>query len=127
MEISHGLGEKIVAHARTYLGTAYTASFRCVDFVRLVYANFGIKIPKLRPCMPPRNLNVSLDQIDNLPLGHPLFLKDREDPRTKRAWTHVVIITGPDTCIHCSIFYGEVVVESSIQEMLKDRYDFAAS
>ena len=51
-----------------------------------------------------------------------IFLKDRNDPRKERVWTHVAIILTKETCIHCSLFFGNKVVISSFKDMYA-KYD----
>jgi hypothetical protein len=91
-----------------------------------VYQKIGIEIPLLKSCAPSDKLSISIKQIKNPPIGHPILLKDRDDPRKERAWTHVAIILTKGTCIHCSLFFGRRVTISSFNEIFK-KYDLVAN
>jgi cell wall-associated NlpC family hydrolase len=115
---------KVIVHtAKTYLGLPYSKTFDCVAFVREVYRTVGIEIPPLNPQTLPVELLLSNEQLEHHPVGHLLFLKDRQDPRTERTWTHVVIILGNGSCIHNSIFYGRKVIMTPLEEIYK-RYAY---
>ena len=117
---------KILSVATSYLGHPYSLEFDCIKFVRTVYKEIGIIIPKLYSYAPPREFNIIREQLLSPPIGHLMFLKDPKDPRKHRDWTHVVIIGVENTCIHCSIFFGEKVVITPLAEIFKT-YDFAES
>ena len=102
--------------------------FNCIGFVRFVYRKVGIEIPPiLIRTAPPREFNITRDQQHNPPLGHIVFLRNRFSLKEYRKWTHVVISLGDDNCIHCSCFYGMIVIISSLNQILHERYDFAPS
>lgn len=117
---------EITKSALSYLGRPYSKDWRCVDFVRAVYQDAGMNIPPLMDYAPPPEFNIATEQLIEPPTGCLMFLKDRNDPRKKRAWTHVVIVLTTNTCIHCSIFYGNKVVISTFEEIFL-RYDFVES
>jgi hypothetical protein len=116
----------IIDTATSYLNHPYSKEFDCVKFVRKVYQTSGIIIPKLDPSPPPLEFNIQKEQLKNPPIGHIMFLKDREDPRKHRAWTHIVIINSKKSCIHCSLFFGRKVVITPLEEIFK-KYDFVES
>ncbi len=126
MNLSIDKRNAILSIVKTYVGAPYSKEFDCVAFVRGVYRQVGIEVPKLRSFEPPKDFNLSKEQLENPPAGHILFLKDREDPRKHRAWTHVVIILDDKNCIHCSLFFGRKVVVTPLVEIYK-RYDYAES
>jgi len=127
VELSKEQVATILRVASLYVDYPYKKNFQCVDFVRRVYGCTGIKVPILKAdTPPPREFNITKEQLKEPPPGHILFLKDRSDPRKNRKWTHVVIIMPGHRCIHCSLFLGRQVAISSLYEMFK-RYDFAAS
>ena len=118
--------EQVVEIALTYLNQPYRKGFRCVEFVREVYCQIGIHLPILQSWAPPQGFNIFKEQLIDPPAGHVMFLRDRDDPRKERSWTHVVILISKLNCIHCSLFSGEKVVISTLEEIYK-RYDFAES
>lgn len=126
MQLTSDQVSKITKSALSYLDRPYFKDWRCVDFVRAVYQNAGINIPLLMDYAPPPEFNISSEQLNEPPTGYLMFLRDRNDPRKSRVWTHVVIVLTPATCIHCSIFYGNKVVISSFDDIFL-RYDFAES
>ncbi|MBI2278937.1 MAG: C40 family peptidase [Candidatus Brennerbacteria bacterium] len=118
MELTKDQAKEVIETALSYVGHPYDSKeFNCVGFVRTVYRTIGIKISPLKSCAPPAELNLSAEQAKDLPVGHLMFLKDRDDPRKERSWTHVVIILTKETCIHCSLFFGRKVTISSFAEM----------
>jgi len=126
MNISKKQAERVVHVANSYVNTPYSNNFRCVDFVRRVYTEVGIVIPLLKNQPPPIELNIKIEELDNPPVGHLMFLRDRSDPRKYRIWTHVVIISENNTCIHCSIFYGNKVTVTKLPDIFQ-RYEFVSS
>ncbi len=128
MSINSKKRRKIVDEALSHLDRIQGDDFKCVDFVREVYAACGITIPKISPTLaPPRKFNTTIDKLKNPPIGIIVFLKDRFDLRINRTWTHLIISIGNGECVHCSKFYGGKVTISNIQEILEDRYDFVPS
>ncbi|HEU5114137.1 MAG TPA: NlpC/P60 family protein [Candidatus Paceibacterota bacterium] len=125
MHLSSDQQKVIIETALSRVGEPYRRGFRCVDFVRIAYRSAGIEIPPLRPYAPPRGLNIGRTELADPPPGRLMFLKDRDDPRKERAWTHIVILIGGRDCVHCSYFSGCVAV-SSLDEIAL-RYDFAES
>ena len=120
--------KKIISVALSYLGHKYEHGFDCIGFVRNVYKHAGIDIPLISgTTFPPEEFNIMEDQLSNPPIGHLIFLKDRYDPRKERVWTHVVLTLSENECIHSSIFYGEKVSISNLQEIMEKRYDFVPS
>lgn len=120
--------KKIILVAFSYLGHKYENGFDCIGFVRSVYRHIGIDVPLISGTIPPpKEFNITEDQLCNPPIGHTIFLKDRYDPRKERVWTHVVIVLPNSQCIHSSIFYGEKVSISDLREIMEKRYDFAPS
>lgn len=119
---------KIVSIAISYLGHKYGNGLDCIGFVRSVYKCIGIDIPPISgTSFPPKEFNITRDQLYGPPVGHTIFLKDRYDPRKERTWTHVVIALSGHQCIHASIFYGGKVSISDLREIMQKRYDFAPS
>jgi len=110
----------------TFEGRMRAPDFKCIDFVRIVYRAVGITIPRLGPWCPPSDFNIGEEELADPPVGHLMFLKDRTDPRTESAWTHTVIIVPGRKCVHCSLFLGEKVVITPLEELWQ-RYDFAPS
>ncbi len=126
MQLTKDQTKRVVEVALSYLDHPYIPrKFECVDFVRAVYANIGIIMPKFASYSPPVAFNVEIQVVSDLPIGHPIFLRDKHDPR-KRAWTHIGIIFSKNECIHCSLFWGRKVVISSFEEIF-ERYEFAPS
>ncbi len=100
-----------------YIGRKYDrVHFNCLTFVRLVYQKVGFTLPPLQ-------LNVTLSQLKNPPVGFVLYLKRKNTEGTGR-FTHVAILMDDMMCIHCSYFFGGSVVKSKIDELL-DFYDLA--
>lgn len=96
--------------ALKYLGRAYESRFRCLDFVRAVYAEMGMTIPPVR-------LNVKPVDLTNPPVGHVLFLRHKQAAR-KEGYTHVAIIISGHRCIHNSYYFGKKVVITPLDELL---------
>ena len=119
--------DKVVQTALSFLERAYARDFRCTDFVRQVYWKaLGIEVPKFGKHAPPREFNITAREVRSPKPGSIIFLKDRYDPRKERSWTHVVIALPDNTCIHCSLFAGDVRI-SSLAALMAERYDFAES
>lgn len=129
MVLSTKQKRKIIQTALQYIGTPYSKEFDCIQFVRVVYKSAGIIVPKIfHLTPPPEEFNIKKRQLQRIPKGHLIFLKDRYDPRKERYWTHVVIALDNRRCIHNSIFYGsEKVTISNLGEIMRDRYNFAES
>lgn len=125
MYLSEEVRRKIIETALTFLGQPYSPSFNCIDFVREVYARVGIQIPKISPQITPRRCNILREDLKDPPFGHIIFLRDLQDDRP-RSWTHVGILLPEKKCIHCSLFFGQKVVISALDELFK-RYHFAES
>lgn len=126
MQLTQNQVETILQVALSCINRPYEQGFRCVDFVRYVYHVAGIEIPPLTPGPPPQEFNIKKEELDNPPMGHLIFLLDRDDPRKERAWTHIAIVLFDGLCIHNSLFFGKKVVVSPLKEMYK-KYDFAPS
>lgn len=127
MELNNYQTKRVVSKSLSYLGNPWTKNeFTCVDFVRNVYREVDIDIPLLGIDFPPKDLNISMEQIGNPPAGHLMFLKNRKTLRQDRAWTHVVIVISQNYCIHCSLLLGGTVMISSFEEIFA-RYDFVES
>jgi GTPase len=123
LELTQNQIEEVVKTAVSYLNHPYDSrKFDCVNFVRAVYRKIGIEIPPLKSCAPPACLNISIKQVNDPPIGRMMFLKDRNDPRKERVWTHIVIILTKETYIHCSLFFGRKVTISSFNDMYS-KYD----
>lgn len=120
--------KKIISIALSYYGRKYGEGLDCIGFVRKVYGHIGICIPPVfGELPPPKEFNITKDQLYDPLIGHIVFLKDRYDPRKERVWTHVVITLPNHQCIHSSIFSGEKVSISDLREIMEKRYDFAPS
>jgi hypothetical protein len=125
MELTDRQRELIIQVALSYLEHPFSGKFDCIAFARCVYGAAGVEIPLLKSILPPANLNITREELETGPLsGSLIFLKDRNDPRKHRAWTHVVIALRDGMCVHCSLFYGRKVVISNLEQIMKDRYDF---
>jgi cell wall-associated NlpC family hydrolase len=110
---------QIVNESFKYLDVSYDPlNFNCLDFVRKVYSKFGIDPPpwKLNPSL----LNLRYDEV---PVGYVIYLKHREDSMN-RNFTHAAIFIGNQKFIHCSYYFGNKVVISEMDELLKI-YDIA--
>jgi cell wall-associated NlpC family hydrolase len=118
--LSKKLSDRIVTVSQSYLGRPFDwDTFNCVHYVRSVYHNVGITLPELvRLMLPPSEFNLSPDELVSMPLGHSVFLK-RKAKVTRRPWSHVVIIVGPDKFIHCTRHMGDGVIISSKDELLE--------
>lgn len=128
MLLSKKQKREIIKTAISYIGKPYSKEFDCIQFVRVVYEFVGIHIPKIPKLgSPPSEFNICKKQLNDIPVGHIVFLRDRHDPRKERSWTHVVIALNNRFCIHNSVFYGSKVVVSDFEKITKDRYDFAES
>lgn len=125
MNLSAKQRESIARRALSYLGKKREEGFRCVDFVREVYQYVGIEIPPIHTGIPPKEFNITREDLTNLPLGEIIFFRNMKDQRDRK-WTHVAIAVSGAECIHCSYFFGEKVVVSHIDDMLT-RYEFAES
>lgn len=126
MDLTSRKVQRIITAARPLLGRAYSANFSCVDFVRAVYGEIGLRIPPLngyRP--PPVKLNIPRVGAVLNRVGHLIFLRRRHDPRD-RYWTHVAIVWPKASCIHCSRFFGGQVVVTPLTEVF-EKYDFVPS
>ncbi len=126
MNLSDFESRRVVKIALSYLGTHRSQTFKCVDFVRKVYKEIGVVIPRLLSSSPPKEFNITREDLAKPPVGHLIFLKDRNDSRN-REWTHVAIILPDNYCIHCSFFYGEKVIIFSLKDLFEKRYDFVES
>lgn len=125
MRLTLTQSEKVVSVALSYLGRSRQKIFCCADFVRAVYRSIGIEIPLLASSAPPSEFNIKAEDLQNPPIGHLMFLRDRKDRRS-RAWTHVAILLPHGRCIHCSYFFGRKVTISTLDEIF-ECYDFAPS
>lgn len=96
--------------ALTYLGRKYEPGFRCLDFVRCVYAEAGLTVF-------PVTRNVRPEELANPPVGHVLFLKHRQASKERRC-THAVIIISGGRCIHNSYYFGKKVVVTPLDQIL---------
>lgn len=96
--------------ALTYLGRKYESGFRCMDFVRRVYAEAGMTVPPVR-------LNVKPAGLADPPVGHVLFLRHKQATGTKR-YSHVAIVISGRRCIHNSYHLGGRVVITPLDELL---------
>jgi cell wall-associated NlpC family hydrolase len=116
--------ETVLIVALSQLGRNRTEGFKCIDFVRNVYASIGIIVPfPLIGWMSPLiGLNITLDQLSDPPEGELIFFRRKNDQR-KRKWTHVGITLPEKRVVHCSQFLGEKVVVSDLTDLLED-YDF---
>ena len=123
MKLTQEQVEIIISESISHIGRPYSNDFDCVKFIRIVYEKAGIEIPLLKSHLPPKELNISKEQITNPPVGHLMFLKDPCDPRKHRSWTHIVIILTKQSCVHCSLFFGRKVVISTFREIF-ERYNF---
>lgn len=124
MDITAEQARAIVTFATSYLGQRYHPGFTCVDFVREVYRGIGITIPELSPEAPPSRFNLSPDDIGDPPIGHLLFLRNKQEKRDRR-WSHIVIVLPDRECIHCSYFTGQVT-RSTLPDILS-RYEIVPS
>lgn len=124
MELSDQQVATIIAAATSYLDHPYGPGFKCLDFVRKVYAAAGIHIPPIGPDSPLPGFNIDESDLADPPAGRIIFLKHKIFGRG-RGWTHVGIIFPEGRCIHHSFFSGKVVI-TSLHEIFQ-KYDFAPS
>ena len=103
MVLSSDIASRIVVVAYQYLGRAYDfKTFDCVHFIVSVYRDVGIVIPRFGSAgFPPRDLHLSADEFEKMPLGHTVFFK-RKANTSGRIWTHAAIIVSSCELIHCS-------------------------
>jgi hypothetical protein len=100
-----------------YIGKKYDRiHFNCLTFARLVYQKVGLTLPPLQ-------LNVTLSQLKNPPVGFVVYLR-RKNSKNICRFTHVAILMDDRMCIHCSYFFGGSVVVSRLDELL-DFYSLA--
>lgn len=125
MSLTYPQSRRVVEVALACVGRNHEPGFGCVDFVRHVYLQIGIKIPLLSPETPPREYNITRSMLNNPPNGAIVFLKDPTDLRL-REWTHVAIALPEKKIIHNSIFFGRRVTVLTLAEVLTV-YEFAPS
>jgi hypothetical protein len=112
--------ERIVEIARTYLGRPYDyKTFDCVHFIVGVYREVGIVIPRFGgQGHPPSDFNLTPEELAERPLGSTIFLR-RKDYNGSRVWTHMVLIASQTHFIHCSRFFGHLVLLTPIETVLE--------
>jgi len=117
MFLTQDVSTKIVNVSMGYLGHTFIwETFNCVHFVRKVYQESGISFPTLiKMRLPPADFHLSKEEFAEMPIGHSVFFKRRES-QSVRYWTHVAIIIGKDSLIHCTRNLGIGVVVSSKAE-----------
>lgn len=116
MEFTDEIGKAVEDVALIYLGTPYTDTFNCLDFVRAVYKRVGLTTP-------PSNLNVIHDQLSSPPIGYVIFLRHKQ-ATAERKVTHVGIVISGRRVVHCSFYFGRRVVITDLDELLK-MYDLS--
>ena len=116
MVLSEVLARQIVNSACRYVHTRYDwNNFNCVHFVREVYANVGISLPKLKKeLLPPDKFHLSAEEFDAMPIGHSVFFKRILNP-LPRSWTHIAIIISSTEFIHCSRRLGMVAITPRVE------------
>jgi len=125
MKLTSEQVRRVINKALMYLGTPYEKpGFTCVDFARAVYREVGIELPVLGPMSPPKDFNITKDQLDEPPVGHLIFLKDKSTKK-ERNWTHVAILIPGKRCVHCARPPGKILI-SSLKEIFES-CDFAPS
>lgn len=111
MLLSAETSQKIVQTSLTYLGKPYDyKTFDCIHFIVSVYRDVGIIIPRFGGSgPPPTNINLSAEEFERMPLGHPVFFK-RKLSTSNRIWTHAALILSSHEFIHGSRFYNNKIV-----------------
>ena len=119
MILSEALSRQIIAVTQKYVGRFFDwDTFNCVHFVREVYREVGIELPRLvRGKLPPQDFHLSKERFESMPLGHSVFFR-RRTSISDRSWTHVAIIAGRDQLVHCTRHLGNGVSISSTLEFL---------
>ena len=117
------ISQRIVTIAHMYLGRPYDyKTFDCIHFIVGVYREVGITIPRFgAQGYPPPDFNLTPEEFLGKPLGSTIFLK-RKATTSDRIWTHMVMIASPTDFIHCSRFFGNLVLLTPIETVLEYYY-----
>lgn len=108
--------ERILEIASSLIHTPRTKTFKCADFVRLVYRNAVDRSP------PPLSHNLTYNDLeqnrrDGSFVGYVIYLK-RKSKKSNRAWSHIVILFDKENVIHNSYYFGRCVTLTPIDEIL---------
>lgn len=120
MKLPKEIRDRISSVALSYLERQRSSDFSCIDFVREVYQEVGIPVPKmLKYTPPPEDFNITKEDLDAWEYGYIIFLIKRTYVG-ERTWTHVAITLPEGKLIDCSD--GHISIDSKEEIFASHHY-----